>query len=87
MDGKPILFRPVLLLVRPLKADMPREPIDPALDWPYCTAAKLLSSPAMTNSDGSAWDQLQWRKCLEIFGNNDEPLLAKGPGGETDGVW
>ena len=41
----------------------------------------------MANSDGSLWDQLQWKRRLEVFGNHDEPLLAKGPGGEIDGVW
>jgi len=41
----------------------------------------------MTTTDYSAWDDLRWRRRLETFGENDEPVLAAGPKGEVDGVW
>ena len=56
-------------------------------DWPYCNAAKRLSSVVMTNTDWSSWDKLQWRRRLETFGDNDASILASGPDGEIDTVW
>lgn len=56
-------------------------------DWPYCNAAKRLSSVAMTKTDWSSWDKLQWRRRLETFGDNDASILASGPNGEIDTVW
>ena len=41
----------------------------------------------MTKIDGSQWDQLQWRRRLETFGDNDSSVLASGPNGEIDAVW
>ncbi|KAL6720560.1 hypothetical protein ACLMJK_002484 [Lecanora helva] len=40
----------------------------------------------MTKTDLSSWDNLQWRRRLETFGANDAPIVASGPGGETDNV-
>lgn len=57
------------------------------LDWPYCNSAKRLSSVAMTNTDWSTWDKLQWRRRLETFGDNDETVFASGPKGEIDAIW
>lgn len=57
------------------------------VDWPYCNAAKRLSSVAMTKTDWSSWDTLQWRRRLETFGENDASILAAGPSGEIDNVW
>ena len=57
------------------------------VDWPYCNAAKRLSSVIMTKTDWSSWDKLEWRRRLETFGNNDTSVLASGPNGEVDGVW
>lgn len=54
--------------------------------WPYCNAAKRLSSVAMTKTDWSQWSELQWRRRLERFGPNDEPTIASGPSGDVDGV-
>lgn len=41
----------------------------------------------MTNLDGSSWDKLEWRRRLETFGENDEPIISAGPGGKVDSVW
>ncbi|MCJ1251506.1 hypothetical protein MMC30_008740 [Trapelia coarctata] len=40
----------------------------------------------MTTTDYSSWDELRWRRRLETFGENDEPIIAVGPKGEVDGV-
>ena len=56
-------------------------------DWPYCNAAKRLSSVAMIKTDWSSWDKLQWRRRLETFDDNDASILASGPNGEIDTVW
>ncbi|CAD6581426.1 MAG: hypothetical protein ASARMPREDX12_000459 [Alectoria sarmentosa] len=36
--------------------------------------------------DWSSWDELQWRRRLETFGDNDASILASGPNGEIDTV-
>jgi len=41
----------------------------------------------MTKTDWSSWDRLQWRRRLETFGENDAPVPATGPRGETDSIW
>lgn len=41
----------------------------------------------MTTTDWSSWGQLQWRRRLETFGDNDESVLASGPNGEIDAIW
>ncbi|MCJ1289021.1 hypothetical protein MMC34_000553 [Xylographa carneopallida] len=40
----------------------------------------------MTKKDWSSWDKLDWRRRLETFGEDDEPIIASGPNGEIDGV-
>ena len=40
----------------------------------------------MTKTDWSQWDNLQWRRRLETFGDDDGPVVARGPKGEIDGV-
>ncbi|KAI9810764.1 MAG: hypothetical protein M1827_006102 [Pycnora praestabilis] len=54
--------------------------------WPYCRAAKRLSSVVMTNKGSTDWDDLQWRRRLETFGEDDGPIIASGPSGEVDAV-
>ncbi|KAH6624411.1 histidine phosphatase superfamily [Chaetomium sp. MPI-SDFR-AT-0129] len=57
--------------------------------WPYCASVRQMRSAvlASTNSttDG-AFDVLEWRRRLETFGPNDEPVVAGGPKGELDDV-
>lgn len=53
--------------------------------WPYCTAAKQLVSVTMkTNS--SSWSPSHWRRHLETFGSDDNPVLVSGPRGEIEGM-
>lgn len=32
------------------------------------------------------WSDLQWRRRIETFGNDDGPVMASGPNGEVDAV-
>ena len=57
------------------------------VDWPYCNAARRMTSVQMNKTDWSSWDQLQWRRRLETFGKDDSPVIATGPQGEVDTVW
>ncbi|KAI1927408.1 hypothetical protein LOZ65_002299 [Ophidiomyces ophidiicola] len=36
--------------------------------------------------DLSTWNEFQWRRKMEKFGNNDQALLAVGPSGESDNI-
>ena len=47
-----------------------------------------MTSAAMTEVDGSAWDDLRWQRHLERLDDpDDQPVLVLGPGGEKDGMW
>lgn len=54
--------------------------------WPYCNAAKRFSSVVMTNTDWSSWNDFQWRRRIETFGDDDRPVLAAGTEGKVDTV-
>ena len=43
----------------------------------------------MAAADGglATWDNFQWRRKMETFGQKNEPVVATGPGGEVDGIW
>lgn len=41
----------------------------------------------MTNTDWSTWNDFQWRRRMETFGDDDRPVLAAGPSGLVDTVW
>ncbi len=42
---------------------------------------------ASSKQDISSWDGFQWRRKMEAFGNNDESVVAAGPGGEIEAMW
>lgn len=46
-----------------------------------------MSSVMMTTTDWQNWDTLQWRRRIEMFGENDTSVLATGPTNEVDGIW
>jgi acid phosphatase len=48
-------------------------------DWPYCNAARQLSSVIMSTKDFSQWDSLKYRRRLETFGGDDGPGTAPYP--------
>jgi hypothetical protein len=56
-------------------------------DWPYCGVARRMVQAATAKQDMSSWDGFQWRRKMEAFGNNDESIVAAGPGGEIEAVW
>jgi len=42
---------------------------------------------ATAKQDMASWDGFQWRRKMEAFGDNDEPIIARGPGGEIEAIW
>ncbi|KAI9783070.1 MAG: hypothetical protein M1839_004239 [Geoglossum umbratile] len=55
--------------------------------WPYCSAAKRMTSAVLSDDPDSEWDQLKWRRRLETFGEDDDPAIAAGPKGKMDAIW
>ncbi|KAI0534650.1 histidine phosphatase superfamily [Xylaria digitata] len=53
--------------------------------WPYCTAVRQFKSAVLDPTTGQ-FTTLEWKRRLESFGPNDEPVLAVGPDGELDGI-
>lgn len=53
--------------------------------WPYCAVARQMISATYEGKDGK-WSDLQWRRRIETFGNDDGPVMAAGPKGEVDAV-
>lgn len=51
--------------------------------WPYCSAVRELKSAVLEKSH---FTTLEWKRRLETFGPNDEPVLATGPTGQLDDV-
>lgn len=41
----------------------------------------------MATHDGSEWESITWKRRLETSGNSRRAIHARGPGGETDGIW
>lgn len=67
--------------------------------WPYCASVRQMKSimldlngenrpkdPVMPTSGNAPWHTVEWKRRLETFGPNDEPVVAKGPGHELDDV-
>ncbi|OTA98920.1 hypothetical protein M426DRAFT_27991 [Hypoxylon sp. CI-4A] len=53
--------------------------------WPYCSVARQVKS-AVFDRHTEQFSTLEWKRRLETFGANDEPVLAAGPAGELDGL-
>ncbi|KAI3336728.1 histidine acid phosphatase [Xylariaceae sp. AK1471] len=53
--------------------------------WPYCAAVRQFKSAVLDRATGQ-FTTLEWKRRLESFGPNDEPILAAGPNGELDGI-
>ncbi|KAH8674103.1 acid phosphatase [Xylariales sp. PMI_506] len=62
--------------------------------WPYCNAVRQMRSavldgsfgPGSGGSSGPTFTTLEWKRRLEAFGPNDEPVVATGPRGELDAI-
>lgn len=57
------------------------------IDWPYCGVARRMVQAATSKQDISSWDGFQWRRKMEAFGDNDQSIVAAGPGGEVEAMW
>ncbi|KAF2261811.1 phosphoglycerate mutase-like protein [Lojkania enalia] len=82
-----------LQLVQILLRHGERSPVSPRFQntglrpfWPYCNSAQRLTSVVMGTTDWPKWDGLKYRRRLETFGMDDDPVIASGPNGEFDGV-
>ncbi|KAJ9134472.1 Phosphoglycerate mutase-like protein [Pleurostoma richardsiae] len=51
--------------------------------WPYCSAVRQLKSAVL---DGGSYSTFEWKRRLETFGPDDQPVVASGPHGELDNV-
>ena len=51
--------------------------------WPYCASVKELKSAVLQDR---VFTTLEWKRRLETFGHNDNPVIATGPAGELDNV-
>lgn len=59
--------------------------------WPYCSAVRQMKSVVLDEGDGKtggalSFSTFEWKRRLEAFGSNDEPVVAAGPKGELDDV-
>ncbi|KAK7969164.1 histidine acid phosphatase [Apiospora saccharicola] len=58
--------------------------------WPYCTAVTQLKGAVLDRSANTTtphqFTTLEWKRRLEAFGPHDEPVIARGPGGELDAI-
>ncbi|KAL8994444.1 MAG: hypothetical protein Q9169_005589 [Polycauliona sp. 2 TL-2023] len=52
----------------------------------YLLLLGRFSSVVMTKTDWSTWSELQWRRRMETFAEDDRPVLAAGPDGAVDTV-
>lgn len=57
--------------------------------WPYCRALRTMRSPVLEDAKdggGKVFTELEWKRRLETFDENDNPIIAKGAGGKLDDV-
>lgn len=60
--------------------------------WPYCSSVRQMKSAVLEDAEKKAAGEfsqfsiLEWKRRLETFGQNDEPMVATGPGGQLDDV-
>lgn len=55
--------------------------------WPYCSAVRHMRNSVLDGSSQSPqFTTLEWKRRLEAFGPNDEPVIASGPRGEVDAI-
>ncbi|KAI0202197.1 histidine acid phosphatase [Astrocystis sublimbata] len=81
-----------LQLVQILLRHGERTPVTPRFQntglhpfWPYCAAVKQWKS-AVLDRTADRFTTLEWKRRLESFGPDDEPVTAVGPRGELDGI-
>jgi len=52
--------------------------------WPYCANVRQLKAAVLAH--GGDLTTLEWKRRLETFGPNDQPVIAAGPNGQVDDV-
>ncbi|KAF1986285.1 phosphoglycerate mutase-like protein [Aulographum hederae CBS 113979] len=70
--------------IRPSIDTLRRPDFRHAQDWPYCKAAKFVTSTLIDSNGG--FDELKYRRRIETFGADDSPAIAKGPESEVDAI-
>lgn len=59
--------------------------------WPYCSSVRQLRSAVLEDADKHSgeparFSTLEWKRRLETFGDNDETVIATGPGSQVDNI-
>lgn len=59
--------------------------------WPYCASVRHMRSTVLEDIDRKTgepgqFNTLEWKRRLETFGENDEPVVATGPGSQMDSI-
>jgi acid phosphatase len=55
--------------------------------WPYCSAVRQMRNAVLDGSYSQPqFTTEEWKRRLETFGPNDEPVVATGPRGEVDSI-
>ncbi|PYI07157.1 phosphoglycerate mutase-like protein [Aspergillus sclerotiicarbonarius CBS 121057] len=54
--------------------------------WPYCNVARQMIQMASSNKDITSWNGFQWRRKMEVFGDQDQSVVAVGAGGDIEGI-
>lgn len=83
-----------LQLVQILHRHGERSPVSPRFAnaglpafWPYCSAVRQMRNAVLDGSSSPPrFTTQEWKRRLETFGPNDEPIVATGPRGEVDAI-
>ncbi|KAL4880932.1 histidine phosphatase superfamily [Aspergillus karnatakaensis] len=54
--------------------------------WPYCNVAQRMVQMAASNEELSSWNDFQWRRKMETFGDRDQSIVTVGAGGDIEGI-
>jgi acid phosphatase len=58
--------------------------------WPYCSSVRQMRSAVLAAADSKnghhPFDTLEWKRRIETFGDNDEPVVARGPDSQLDDI-
>lgn len=57
--------------------------------WPYCSDVRQMRAAVLAATDTTsdrAYNTLPWKRRIETFGDNDEPVVARGPEGQLDDI-
>lgn len=46
-----------------------------------------MTQMAASSDDLSRWNNFDWKRTMETFGDKDEAIVAKGVSGEIEAIW